>query len=168
MEKEITYTKEAIEYIAKLAQGGMRDAITMLDKCLSYSNDLSIENVTKALGIANYDYLKRMVISFFDPKADGDGLNVINEVYMSGYDLKQFIKALIDFALDIIKYALLGNFSAINCPDTQDMRLFFSNTDFDQFDCRHFLSSLIKLSADIKWDTNPKSRIEAWYVTRGK
>ena len=37
--------KEAIEYIAKIADGGMRDAISLMDKCLSFSNELTLENV---------------------------------------------------------------------------------------------------------------------------
>ena len=39
----------ALEYIAKIADGGMRDAITMLDKCLAYSNNVMIEDVVKTL-----------------------------------------------------------------------------------------------------------------------
>ena len=42
---EKTYDYDAVEYIAKQAQGGMRDAITTLDKCLQYNNNLSLQNV---------------------------------------------------------------------------------------------------------------------------
>ena len=45
----------ALDYIAKIADGGMRDAITMMDKCLSFSSTLSLENVVKALGVADYE-----------------------------------------------------------------------------------------------------------------
>ena len=40
-----THLVEAVEYIAKIADGGMRDAITLLDKCLAFSKDLTLENV---------------------------------------------------------------------------------------------------------------------------
>ena len=43
----------ALEYIAKLADGGMRDAITLLDKSLSYSTMLNLDNVVNALGTVN-------------------------------------------------------------------------------------------------------------------
>ena len=42
------WDKEALEYIIKIADGGMRDAITLLDKCLSYSGDITVENVVNA------------------------------------------------------------------------------------------------------------------------
>lgn len=42
-----TYTDEAIQYIARLARGGMRDSITTLEKCLDYSNNLTLDVVLK-------------------------------------------------------------------------------------------------------------------------
>ena len=51
----IKYDIEALEYLSKLSDGGMRDAITMMDKCLSFSSTLSLENVVKALGVADYE-----------------------------------------------------------------------------------------------------------------
>ena len=44
-----TITKDSIEYIAKIADGSMRQALTLLDKCSSYSTDLNINNVLAAL-----------------------------------------------------------------------------------------------------------------------
>ena len=39
----------------------MRDSITMLEKCLGYSNKLTVENVVKALGISDYEALHRII-----------------------------------------------------------------------------------------------------------
>lgn len=158
MEKKIKYTKEAIEYLAKLSQGGMRDALTMLDKCLAYSDELTVENVTKALGIANYDYLIRLLDARIGNDVEGL-LQIVNDVYMSGYDLKQFIKSFIYFVLDFNKYQL-GEVEYLNCPLTEDIKHLFDK--YVEVDARDILSHLIKLQADIKWDTNPKARIEAW------
>ena len=49
---------DALEYIAKIADGGMRDAITLLDKCLSYdSTELTMQTVITALGVMDYSEL---------------------------------------------------------------------------------------------------------------
>ena len=53
----INYDKNALEIIASQANGFMREAISLLDKCIDYSNDLSLENVEKVLGLINYDLL---------------------------------------------------------------------------------------------------------------
>ena len=150
----------AVEYIAKQAQGGMRDALTMLDKCLAYSDELTIDNVTKALGIANYTVMANFLDAY--GKIDcADMIQIINDVYMSGYDLKQFIKSFTNFVLDLNKY-WLEQFDYIECPLTDEVKQAFDNFDRSNVG---ILSSLIKLQAEIKWETNPKARIEAWCIT---
>ena len=154
----------AVEYIAKQAQGGMRDALTMLDKCLAYSDELTIENVTKALGIADYDVMLRLFKAYFGYDKEAR-LNVINEVYMSGYDLKQFIKSFTNFILDFSKYGL-GVTDYLDCPLTSEIREVFDKYKEEYADVAQVvLDTLIKLQAEIKWDTNPKARIEAWCIT---
>ena len=157
---------DAIQYIAKQAQGGMRDALTMLDKCLAYSEELTIENVTKALGIASYDLMCELFTSYFDCDR-AKGLSVINTVYMSGYDLKQFIKSFTNFVLDFNKYCL-GATDYVECPLTDEIKGVFGKYKKEQLENEMgeiLLERLIKLQAEIKWDTNPKARIEAWCFT---
>ena len=163
MEKKITYTKEAVEYLAKLADGGMRDALTMLDKCLAYSDELTLENVIIALGIANYDMMCDLLHAYSCDNTK-EMVSIINDVYMSGYDLKQFIKSFTNFTLDLNKY-LLGADKYLECPLNDRIREVFDNFDLD---ANKLLTSLIKLQTDIKWDTNPKSTIEAWCITKGE
>ena len=160
--KECAIVESALHFIAKQAQGHMRDALTMLDKCLAYSNDLTIENVTQALGIPSYDLLVRMFKAYFDYDNE-ERLKVINEVYMSGYDLKQFIKHFTNFILDFSKY-ILGASDYLDCPMTEEIKSAFS--EYEDIDTQEvLLGNLIKLQAEIKWDTNPKARIEAWCIT---
>lgn len=59
-ERNIKVEDEALEYIAKVSEGGMRDAISMLDKCLSFTRTLDVANVVKALGISDYGSLHRI------------------------------------------------------------------------------------------------------------
>lgn len=152
----------ALEYIAKQSQGHMRDALTMLDKCLSYSTNLTVDNVVKALGIPSYDLLLRMFRAYFDYNKE-ERLKIINEVYMSGYDLKQFIKHFTNFILDFSKW-ILGAKEYLNCPMTEDIKSAF--LEYENVDTQEvLLSALVNLQADIKWDTNPKARIEAWCIT---
>lgn len=153
----ITYDEDALNYIARMSSGGMRDALTMLDKCLAYSDDLTIENVTKALGIANYDVMTDLLCAYDNAEVD-KMVTLINDVYMSGYDLKQFIKSFTNLVLDLNKYKL-GAKDYVECPITEGIKSVFDGFVRDE---NELLTSLVKLQADIKWDTNPKARIEAW------
>jgi DNA polymerase-3 subunit gamma/tau len=163
-EEECAIKEEALNYIARMSGGGMRDALTMLDKCLAYSSELTLDNVIKALGIADYSMLCRLLVSIAYLNT-ADSLDIINQVYMSGYDLKQFIKSFTNFVLDYSKW-YLGATEYISCPLTDEVQ-----NAFEEYRKSHedeypqLLTDLIKLQADIKWETNPKSRIEAWCIT---
>lgn len=164
-----THLVGAVEYIAKLAQGGMRDALTMLDKCLAYSHDITIENVTEALGLPKYDSLMTLYDCWVN-REEITGIDIINNVYMSGKDLKLFAKQFMEFVIEICKYQIGVNFAQLNLPDTPEIRTFLDNCletarQFGYVCDENLLRQLVKLNADIKWETNPKSRIEAWFIT---
>lgn len=152
----IKVSMSALEYIAKQAQGGMRDALTMLDKCLSYSTELTLESVTEALGAPSYQIMCDLITAMGQQDIQTK-LTIINDVFMSGYDLKQFIKHFTNFVLDYYKFEL-GAENYTDCLLTPMIIDVFKREDLPDGS----LSGLIKLQNEIKWDTNPKARIEAW------
>lgn len=163
MEESRRYTREAIEYISKLSEGGLRDAITMLDKCLSYSKDLTMENVVKALGVADYDIMVQLVSNIVYPD-DSEVIKIIEDIHNSGKDLKQFIRQLINFVLDIKKYAILKSYDYINIPHTGWAEGFLSQMEEDIDKVSDLLDLLLKINTDIKYDSSPKYLIEAYLL----
>ena len=158
-----TFDYESIEYISKIAEGGMRDALTLLDKCLSYNETLVIENVLKALGTANYDIMFGLTdsIIYEDPKKVVD---IIENLYLSGIDLKQFVKTYMQFILDVNKYILTDNFDYIAIPSTYEPELCEykgDNISNDRYEISKLLETLIQLNTAIKWETSPKALIES-------
>lgn len=154
----------AFDYIAKIANGGMRDAITLLDKCLSYSTDLTIENVLKAIG--NADYVTMMNLTDAIIYADNkEIINIIEDVNADGVDLKQFIKQFLNFVLDVSKYSLAG-IEFTNLPNTEGLVKWLNkkSKEFDKI--LTLLDILVNLNSEIKYDDNPKYMIEATLLTR--
>ena len=155
----ISWNDDALEYLAKLADGGMRDAITLTDKCLSFSEQLFIENVIQALGVADYDSMFALFDSICDNKADKI-IDIIERVHMSGKDLKQFIKAFTDMLLDICKYDVTKEFTYVQLPSTYNKELeSYSKYEFNV--AHSLLKDMCSLNASIKWETSPKSVIES-------
>ena len=52
-----TLHEDAAGMIARLSDGGMRDALSLLDQCVAYENDITLDVVSSASGIAGRDYL---------------------------------------------------------------------------------------------------------------
>ena len=152
----------ALEYIAKLADGGMRDAITMLDKCLSYSEDLTLENVISALGLVSYEFMFSVTTDLMK-KRTGQVISSIETIYADGVDLKQFIKSYIQFLMDIAKYQLRCDSMFINLPMTETNEQYLAELDDYDF-IMSLLSTCVKLSERIKYSATPKMDIESAFM----
>jgi len=161
-QEDIIYDMEALGYIAKLADGGMRDAITLLDKCLSYDLNLSVKTVVEALGTIDYNIMFDLTDNIIDAKAD-EVVKIIEEAHRSGVDLKQFMKLYMNFLLDAYKYFLIGDFEYLQIPSTYEEAL-NGYTDEEYQDIKMLLDEVIRLNADIKWEPNPKPLIEATLI----
>ena len=143
----------------------MRDALTLLDKCLSYNNALTIENVIKALGTVNYNIMFKLTDSILF-KESGNVITIINDLYLSGIDLKQFVKSYMQFVLDINKYILTSNFEYITIPGNYMGYIEEYKGEVMQNSLFNLLETLIKLNTDIKWESSPKALIEATLLLR--
>ena len=95
-EEHFSNYPEACDYISKISNGGMRDAIATLEKCANYDIDLSINNVLECLGDFSYDSMFNLTVSIFNQDI-GNVLSTLNNYYNSGYDLKLFIEQYLDF-----------------------------------------------------------------------
>lgn len=155
---DIVWENSAIDYIAKLADGGMRDAITLMDKCLAYDSNLTVANVVAALGTVDYDTMITLTNSIISEKNGAKAISIIEEVHRSGKDLKQFIKTYMNFMLDINKYICLKSFDYLEIPIT--FKDSIDSISANKSACKKLLGTLIKLNGDVKWDTSPKSMIE--------
>ena len=158
----IEYDMSALEYIAKLAEGGMRDAITLLDKCLSYSSELTVENVVKALGVADYSIMLSLNQAFFD-KDVAKIIEIVNEVYSSGLDMKQFIRTYFEFILDCEVLAVTGETTAVKIPENVIVELRkYENYEWSVI--TELLTMLVDLQSSIKYEHNPKATIIANFI----
>jgi len=90
--ERIEVEDKAIRYIAKMADGAMRDALSLLDQCLSFyiGQKLTYDNVLEVLGAVDtevFSKLFRAIIMNDTKKA----LAQLDEIIMTGRELSQFV-----------------------------------------------------------------------------
>lgn len=103
LEKEgITYDKEAVRAIISLADGGMRDALSILDQVLAYSgNVLSVEDVYSLFGLAT----EEEKISFIKAINNGDITRILGKIKAfseGGVDIKRLTQDLLEILKDVL------------------------------------------------------------------
>lgn len=156
------YDEEAIEFIARMANGGMRDAISLLEKCIDYQPTITVDSVIEALGYIDYDVLSDIVLALKNNEA-GTVIEIIEKLYMSGVEIKFLVKQLLSFVLDLCTYSNLKNFNFINVPSA-----FKDKMDYLTDNCSsapvELLKELIQLDGSLRYETNPKLLVESTMV----
>jgi len=157
------YDTDAIDYLARMSGGGMRDALALLDKCLGYSEKITLDNVLKALELSDTDTFLDLTDAVLD-KDTKTIIEIIEDVYASGEDMKQFIKQYMNFVLDVSKYLVCGDFKYTQLPETKDMKDWLK--DVGELDnILDLLDRVIAIDADIKFSSSAKEYIEVQLIT---
>lgn len=154
----IHYEEEALNYIARLADGGMRDAITKMDKCLAFNNHLTVENVLKVLGAGSDKYLRQLTAQLLNRDAEGV-VKTVEFLYQDGLDLKQFLKQLTYYVLDVCKYLLTQDIKYVSLPEGREVLAEYGD-NFDYSTCVSLLASLNDINTRLKWETSVKQQLE--------
>jgi DNA polymerase-3 subunit gamma/tau len=156
----LTYNVEAIEYIAKLADGGMRDAIMKLDTVLGYTNEITLQAVLDCLGITNYEYLLGIVQGIINKQPD-EPIQIIDKIYRDGKDLKLFVKDLNKFVLDLCKLNITRNKELTMIPTDIMRQCIHIATNTSKYDLVDILDGINNLLDKIKYEQNPKNLVES-------
>ena len=161
---------EACDYIAKLAAGGVRDAISMLEKCSRYSTDLSIGNVLESLGNCSYESFFGLTNALLDHD-DAKIVSTVEEYYAAGNDIRLFVDQYMNFALDLTKYCIFKSVAATKLPSSYEKELIYvtgadecDNTDY----FRELTNKLLRIKNMLKGDPNAKTTLIVSLLNLGK
>lgn len=146
--RNITYDMKAVSYIAKLARGGMRDALTLLDKALSYSEDVSLENISKSLNLPNYDDYFNLLNAC--AKKDNSAIaKIVNDVYNSGVNFVTWFTGFHSFVMNIVKYIFLQDINETMIPAYYEDKI-SSYSSKHSIICLKLANKLLKMNNELK------------------
>ena len=150
-ESEIKISEEALELISVLAEGAMRDGISILERCAQESTEeISEELVKELVGIPKLEYISEIVKGILE-KDEIKALNVIDKVIDEGKDLYNFLWEIIKYMKDILIYKStkkLNIYSKDEIKEIEEISKLASNEKI--LNIIYLLSSL---ENDIKWST---------------
>ena len=89
-----TLESDAADLIARIADGAMRDALSLLDQCVAYSSNVDISVVTDAAGIAGRDYLFDILEAVAERDISG-AISKTDELYAKSKDMARLCDELI-------------------------------------------------------------------------
>ena len=157
-QENLSLHPDAANLIARLSDGGMRDALSLLDQCVAYSEDISLDTVSAAAGIAGRDHLFDILDSAFARDA-GAMIRRIDELYAKSKDLSVLCSELItQFRNVMILMSGKGTEDLIVClpEELERLKKMAQNTDMDTV--LFFISAL--QSCQERFSRSPNKCIE--------
>lgn len=99
---------DAAMLIARLADGALRDGISLLDRILSATDDVTLSEVENAVGVAGTEYLFSLADCIADYNS-AKALEIINELYMNSKDLQRLCSELINHFRNLMLIKSIGD-----------------------------------------------------------
>lgn len=106
------YEHSALELVSKLAEGGMRDALSILEQCLAYNNILTVESVNMVYGLLSMDNKIIFIKQILSKDLKGV-LQSLDNMLSTSIDIKRLTYDLIDILKDIIIYKNTEDFDIL-------------------------------------------------------
>jgi len=120
-QENVVFEKEALNVIAQKADGGMRDALSIFDQIVSYSQgNVTYRAVIENLNVLDYDYYFRLTELVLENKV-GQSLLLLNDIFGKGFDGQQILSGLALFFRDLLV-----------CKDPETIVLFESGDSVKQ------------------------------------
>lgn len=134
-DENIKYEDEAIEYIAKKADGALRDALSILDRCLTENSEiLTLKTVQNILGTIDKEIIEN-IVEGIDSKDSVEVIKNIDILINKSKDLRALVYDLMEMFLE---------------------KLISSNSVEDITKYNEIISCLSKLDSDIKLSNKPE------------
>ena len=99
--EEISIQQSAAQLIARLAQGGMRDAISLLDLCAGTKKEITEKVVSETVGISGRDDIGKVVRAIVDGNYELI-FDSVAEIVSSSKDIAVFLQDILSFYRDML------------------------------------------------------------------
>ncbi|MBQ6920880.1 MAG: DNA polymerase III subunit gamma/tau [Bacilli bacterium] len=130
LNENVEYVEDAVELIVSLADGGMRDALSILEKVLAYSNNrLIVEDVLNIFALESKEEKIKLLKSIVSHDMS-DVLSRLNNYVTKGTDIKRLTEDLLSILKDIVIYnsSNIGNYlESLKEEEASDLAKYISN-----------------------------------------
>lgn len=141
LDKEnINCDEEVIETIAQLSDGGLRDALSILDQCIAYAqNNIKIKHINEIYGITTIQEKLTLFDYIFNKNAKLL-LEKVNQLCEKGIDIKRLTFDLIEILKESIIYDYTKDSSLLHSLSDENVKVFIENrTTQERFQMIHVL-----------------------------
>lgn len=162
-QEQVKVEEKALRYIAKTADGSMRDALSLLDQCIAFhfGEELTYDKVLDVLGAVDTEVFGKLLVMIRNHDVTGC-VGLLEEVVMQGRELTQFVTDIVWY----LRNLLLAKTSDTDIEDVIDVssdnlvRLREEAQSMETEEIMRYIRIFSELSGQIKYATQKRILVE--------
>ena len=161
--ENITLDEDAAALIAKVADGALRDALSLLDRCCAVDEHITSEVVTKSAGLAGRDYLMRLSECIIK-KDCASALGIINELHMNSCDMERLCSEFMFHLRDLMIVKTVKNADSILIATDDELKSLKAFAELPLEELLYDLNIIEDTFSQIKRSSNKRIPLEMAFV----
>ena len=161
-ESNIQISKEALELIAILSEGAMRDAISILERCAAeQTEEINEDKERDLVGIPKITYINKLAKGIINKEPE-EAINIVNTILEEGKDIDNFLWELIKYIKDILVYKSTSKLEIYNQEEIKNIKELADSTNKERL--LRLIYELSELANNIKWSSQKAIMFEAGII----
>ena len=161
-ESNIEITEGALNIIAVLSEGAMRDALSILERCIQDGeNKIDEDKIKDLVGIPKFDFINNMVKAIIESNVD-KAIISIGEVLNQGKDLENFLWEMIKYVKDILVYKSCKKIELYNDIETEEIKKVSEKVTKERL--IELIYQFSELQNNMKWSSQKNIVFEAGII----
>lgn len=160
--EHVDVEEKAIRYIAKAADGSMRDALSLLDQCIAFylGQKLTYDNVLEVLGAVDTDVFSRLLRSILERNV-AKVLDMVEELVMQGRELTQLAADFTWYLRNLLLVKTSDNIEDVLDVSSENLAQLKEEAQMIQVDMLlRYIRVLSELSGQLKYATQKRVLLE--------
>lgn len=161
-ESQIEATEGALNIIAALSEGAMRDALSILERCVQDGeNKIDEDKIKDLVGIPKITFVHDITNYIIEYDID-KALKVVNQVLEDGKDINNLLWEIVKYIKDILVYKACGNLDLYSEEELENIKQLSEKVTKDRL--ISLVYELSELDNNIKWSTQKTIMFQAGII----
>lgn len=160
--EQIQVEEKALRYVAKTADGSMRDALSLLDQCIAFhfGQELTYDKVLDVLGAVDTEVFGRLFKHVLERNVTGC-IELLEEIVMQGRELTQFVTDFTWYLRNLLLVKSSDDIEDVIDVSTDNLARLREEADMTEVDAiMRYIRIFSELSGQIKYAAQKRILIE--------
>jgi len=160
--ENVNVDEKALRYIAKAADGSLRDALSLLDQCIAFylGQDLKYDNVLEVLGAVDTEVFSQLLSKVISQDIAGC-IHLLEELVIQGRDLGQFVIDFVWYLRNLLLIKTSDNVEDVIDASAENLKLLKEQSQLvDSDTLMRYIRIFSELSNNVKYSSQKRILVE--------